>query len=107
MVGRQCVVTVADTCFRYRFAEEHCPCQYINCTNTCYHLIKAYQSRNLNVTKNLATYFWWLDYSRGYSMLGELEYHKDYLSATHPNLKFAERYYNPIKFYLRHPIRLY
>lgn len=93
------IISVYDNCFTAKVVD-NCPCRAPNCPHTFYHLIKLYESKSLNISKNLAKYIDWLaDIGKyPYDELREQEY---ILAAMYPELRYVTKYRYSVSRYIR------
>lgn len=97
------VIFIQDSCFIDQIQDTMCTCSNINCAYTSFFITKFYESKNLNVNKNLAAYLIWLS-DRGYSPIEELNRHTRWLERDFPKMNFALKHVKPVKQYLQNNV---
>lgn len=100
-----CVLWINDTCFKERIID-YCPCHNKSCGTSLEHLITLYERRHLNVAKNLARYYLWLQLNNIiYDHYMELRKHHDCLKKVKPTLavRFNKYYKKSVEQYFTLP----
>jgi len=95
-------LTIYDSCFTY-YMTDPCNCCNLNCPQTLSHLIRVYEKKSLNISKNLASYLMWLA-QLGWHTYDELKNQGDTTEARYPRLRFYKKYYSNILQYLNNTI---
>jgi hypothetical protein len=103
------IFTVVDSCFSFNITGDSPELYDIVTYSVCVEaLIAHYESKRLNVAKNLALYYKWMtDYVYGNTLIkGKavtdlwLNSHREELTRDVPHLQFGKKYYNSIIQYL-------
>lgn len=93
------IITIYDSCFVARVVDT-CNCRAQNCPETFYHLIKLYERKSLNVSKNLARYAKWLA-ELGHHAYDELRYQKNELEMKYPAMQYTSKYHRNVLQYMQ------
>ncbi len=96
------ILTVYDSCFTAQVLDT-CACTNDNCPQTISNLIKIYERKSLNVSKNVTSYLMWLA-KLGWHAYDELESQGANTGYRCPELKFNTKYRKSIKTYMKSPI---
>jgi hypothetical protein len=92
-------IRLYDSCFTIDIAD-NCNCKAKNCPDTFYHLIKIYEHKSLNISKNLAKYIDWL---AGYEWdaYDELRRQSSHIMLYHPEMCYRTKYHHSVMQYMR------
>jgi len=94
---RKVLLSIFDTCFTHQIIEK-CLCRDLNCAATTLYLFHIYENKGLNISKNIAAYFHFLE-KVGYCAGDEWTQQSQEIERIAPHLQFIKYYKNSIMRY--------